>query len=801
VTRVPDPGTDGTAPGPAGRDFVHLAGGNWSAWRGMVLRSAGFPVRRVEDLADPRLAAAADARLAAAGAGRRAARRAYEAEFTAAAGRSAAAIRSAAADPRLREAVTWQNRRFTATCLDRPEPADGRRTSAVRKREGAIAGYLQRYATKNESIGFFGPIGWAEWAPEAAAATVKSGPGPGMLSRRTVYFESWAIDAVCAALAERPELRAGLAPRRVPAHLVRDDEVVLAAGTTVRLPEPAAAVLRLCDGRRTVREIAAALAVDRQRVLSALNELSRRDLIRRDLDGPMESRPEDRLRERIASSPESAARTAALADLDRLLHARDEVAAAAGDDGRLAAALADLDAQFERITGRSAVRGEGRTYAARTIVFEDTVRDVEVIVGGDVLDALGAPLSLVMDSARWLAARIAEAYTARLGEHFERISTLSDEAEVPLARLLSAAARDFRAPHGAPEPTWDARAELVRRWERILNVPDGVRRHAVRDQDIADRVRTEFATEAPPWACGRLHSPDVMLAAASPEAVARGEYRLVLGEVHVACNTVESQALADQHPDPSRLAAMVFAAAGGGRRIVPVLPRGWGLLSRTATSPAVLAPAVRQVALGADPVAETGGEVIPVGALVVERDGAGLTVRNRADGSRTPLAEVAGQYVSTGAVDAFAMLRRRRHRPRVSIGRLVVARESWTLPPRLCDWARQLHERRRYLQMRAWVARYGLPRRAFYALSLETKPAYVDFTSLALTNRLAADIRRLAADGSDGDVTFTEMLPGPEDCWLAGPDGERYTSEFRMVVTESGVLTDPDTDPDTWTRP
>ena len=109
--------------------------------------------------------------------------------------------------------------------------------------------------------------------------------------------------------------------------------------------------------------------------------------------------------------------------------------------------------------------------------FEDTVRDVEVIVGGDVLDALGAPLSLVMDSARWLAARIAEAYTARLGEHFERISTLSDEAEVPLARLLSAAARDFRAPHGAPEPTWDARAELVRRWERILNVPDGVRRH------------------------------------------------------------------------------------------------------------------------------------------------------------------------------------------------------------------------------------------------------------------------------------------------------------------------------------
>lgn len=790
------PGIDGAGPSPAGRDFVRLPGGNWSAWRGMVLRSAGLPVRRVDDFADPRLASAADVRLAT-GADRRAARaaqEAYEAEFAAAAERSAATVRSAAADPLLREAVTWQNRRFTATCLDRPGPAPGERGSAVRKRESAIAGYLQRYTTKNESIGFFGPVGWAEWAPDTAAATVK--PGPGLLSRRTVYFESWAVDAVCSALAARPELRAGLAPRRVPSHLLLDDHVVPAGGTTVQLSAPTAAVLRLCDGRRTVREIAAELAVDRQRVLAALNELSRRDLIRRDLDGPMESRPEDRLRDRIARLPESAARTVALSDVDRLLHARDEVAAAAGDDRRLATALADLDAEFERITGRSAVRGEGKTYAARTIVFEDTVRNVDVSVGGDVLHALGRPLSLVLDSARWLAARIADDYTVRLGEYFDRISSRTDRAEVPLARLLSAAARDFHALRGSPEPTWNARGELLRKWERILDVPDGVRRHTVRVEDIADRVRAEFATEAPPWACGRLHSPDVMLAAESAEAVARGEYHLVLGEVHVACNTVESQALADQHPDPARLAAMVFTAAGGARRIMPVLPRSWGLLSRTATSPAVLDPAVRQVALGSDNVA---GEAIPVGALVVERDGAGLTVRNRCDGSLMPLVEVVGQYLSTASVNAFAMVGRRRHRPRVSIGRLVVARESWTLPPRLCDWANQLDERRRYLQMRAWVAKHGLPRRVFYALAVETKPAYVDFTSLALTNRLAADIRRLAADGSDGDVTFTEMLPGLEDCWLTGPDGQRYTSEFRMVVTEFGDPTDPDLD--TWTRP
>jgi len=34
-------------------------------------------------------------------------------------------------------------------------------------------------------------------------------------------------------------------------------------------------------------------------------------------------------------------------------------------------------------------------------------------------------------------------------------------------------------------------------------------------------------------------------------------------------------------------------------------------------------------------------------------------------------------------------------------------------------------------------------------------------------------------------IRFTEMLPAPEQCWLADADGNRYVSELRLVATAS----------------
>jgi len=51
---------------------------------------------------------------------------------------------------------------------------------------------------------------------------------------------------------------------------------------------------------------------------------------------------------------------------------------------------------------------------------------------------------------------------------------------------------------------------------------------------------------------------------------------------------------------------------------------------------------------------------------------------------------------------------------------------------------------------------------------------------------MCRQLRRAAADHPGRPVRFTEMLPGPDDCWLTEEHGRRYTSELRLVAVDLG---------------
>ncbi len=766
-------------------------------WAGAVLRGAGFPVSEVERLANAALAEAGDRALARASQAGRAWPAAadlneYDALFPVALEKTSAAIEDIASQPLFREALTWQNPQFVRSCIDRLDGGlrggvphartsnTAERRSKLRKQEAKISGYIQRYTTKNDSIGFFGPIGWAEWTPGDPISSLTAGPG--LLRRRTVYFEAWAIDEVAATLAARPELMNGVPPRRSPANLLEGSRVVRPNGGADSLSEEWARILELCDGVRTVREIASAIGRPADWLIDQLALMSKSGLARTDLSGPIEPYPERRLAQRLARVPDPVARQAALADLGRLVSAKDEVAAAAGDPGRLAAALDTLAARFESITGRSSVHLPGQAYAGRTIAYEDCVRDVRVSLGADVLASLSEPLTLVLHSARWLAASVGATYLRQLDERYERIRQRAGTCSVPLSRLLASMTREFYAADGLPPLAGGAVAELQRRWAAILAIPGDARHHRVDPAHIRAAVGAAFASDPPAWSGGLRHSPDILIDAKSIDAINRGDYQLVLGELHTAFNTVESAALVEQSDQKDRLRAMARFATGAGRIVVNP-SRDWGYVTRTRPSPDVLSAEHVYWTASSDDVAEVTAEVIPAGALEVRRAGRGLVAACLTDERTFPLAEMIGDYLSQVLISSFRLLPPRRHNPRVSIGRLVVSRETWRLAPRFCDWAQQQDERRRFLQMRQWVARHGLPRRVFCSVPGEGKPVYVDFTSVPLTNSLASMLRKLGRDDSP-QVTFAEMLPGPGGCWLKDARGDSFVSELRLVVSE-----------------
>ena len=148
-----------------------------------------------------------------------------------------------------------------------------------------------------------------------------------------------------------------------------------------------------------------------------------------------------------------------------------------------------------------------------------------------------------------------------------------------------------------------------------------------------------------------------------------------------------------------------------------------------------------------------------------------------ADGElRVCLAQVFAMPISVMAVRTFEPWAAQPHQPRLTVGRVVLRREAWAvaadeIPDALDAWARDL----------------GMPRRVFVKTPNERKPFYLDLDSAVLRRIALRHIR--AAAGREEPVRFTEMLPGPDRCWLSDAAGRRYASELRLVgVEDASVL-------------
>ncbi|MFE9257351.1 lantibiotic dehydratase [Streptomyces sp. NPDC006879] len=773
--------------GPVGTEHQHrtpLGTSGWDVWGDAALRSAGFPAERIAEICDAELAAAADQldeRVAATGAH-------YAKVFAAASDRLSAAVRRTAADPRFREAVTWQNPALVHNCLDKAAAGEPRNVRG-RYHELTIVTYLQRYCLKNDTVGFFGPVGWARI--DAADTGLSTVPGPVLLKRRETYFEGWAIEAVARLVGDRREVWPWLTPRVVPAASLTGWTVQLPFRKPVALTAQEVRVLGQCDGRRTVGEIAGTpLDMGTVQILLRLREL---EVIRIDLAGQLVAHPERDLADRIAEIGDREVRERARAPLDEINAARDEVAASAGDPDRLLRATQRLAAEFERLTRSSSTRRAGSTYAGRTLVYEDTVRDVDVHIGAKLTGRLAAPLGLLLDSALWLANTVGERYLVRARQALDRELERTGGNAMPLLQMLTTL-----LPEVAQLSTDNLQSELVdeavtefrERWRRVLGLPldafAGTSHHQVTAAEITDRVAREFATGAPLWSSARWYSPDIMLMAQSPEAAAQGDVDFVLGEMHCSINTLESQLFVSQHPDADRLRESAVVSGLDGR--MAIIPRLDGALttSRMARAAELRLPTYTYLSIGSESFeAPRPTPTLSVMDLVVEPKGeTELVVRHRSEGREYSFLEAIGEPLSLLVANAFSPFGGASHRPRVSIDRLVVGREAWTFAAGDCSWAFVKDEQRRFAAARAWRAQHGLPERGFYRVPVERKPMAVDFRSLPLVNLLAKSIRRTAEAGSAG-FTLSEMLPDTDRLWLHDHAGERYTAELRIVAVDA----------------
>jgi len=822
---------------------VHLMEG-WSLWRDFLVRGAGFPARRVLALASPELGAAMEAlcerqvqleqafsqakeachRLrvdgdaktvrqgmqvikavnlgkipraplpAVAGAKacaaveelRRAAaacdeaRSRAEALYEAEGHRVSNVLRGEAAEERLREAITWQNRELVHSCLDvllrhAPEPS----SASLRKKERAVANYLQRYCTKNDTIGFFGPLAWGRMVDEGTPLAVT--PGPRLLARRHLAFEHWAIAALAETLAALPGMRPHLAPRLLPWVRVQGQLLVTALGDEELAPLPAR-VLSACDAERPARELAASVRADpafssvtEEEIYALLADFSDKQVVRWSLDVPKGAdRFDQYLRGFIERLPEVPVRAQALGLFSELMSAKEAVARAAGEARGLDSALSALEETFSRLTGQGSTRRAGETYAARTLVYEDCRRDADVRVGAQLRARLAPPLLLLLQANRWLSFHVSVAYGEELKETFRSLQGEQGGGTIDLLQLWMAASTFFPSYEGGtpPERVMAVVREYQSRWARLLSIPEGASRVERTVEELLPLARELFHAPHPGWPSARVHSPDLLIAAESVEAVCRGECLFVLGEMHANANTLEMPIPLAEHPDLERL-RRALELDFPDPRFAPTTP------SRDATRAHMqpLTGRPEDVCLEHEEILSwrPRAQTLRISELVVSEEQGRLRVSTR-DGQRGW--DILQVMDSLLAGFDMPLLPPSAHTPRVTVDSLVIRRESWRIEGAQLPFLALPTPFERYLGFRRWARALGLPRFCFYKASTETKPFFLDLDSLPRVEEFLKGVRHAEF------IMLSEMLPTLEQSWLPDAEDARYTCELRMVAVD-----------------
>jgi hypothetical protein len=691
-----------------------------------------------------------------------------------------------------REAVLWQNRRAVHSGLDallREAAEKKQRGTKQRQHEELVASYLQRYSVKNDTIGFFGPVGWARFVEDRDWIVCR--PGNHLLQKREVYFEGWAIDKVAEKLAQNEALRPWAIPRLMPFLHLDGINLYIPFQKPLRITAQQAAILQACDGEQTAEQLADNLLqtrtlgfINREEIYNLLETLNNKGLIAWTIELPLVLCPDQRLRRIVEGITDNKLQQPILEILDELEAGRAAVARAAGDSEGLNCALGNLDEIFARITGSAPLKpgGEGKTYSSRTLVYEDCRRDVEAEIGTEFLKSLGEPLSLLLTSARWLTYQFAARMRKIFKQLYEDLAHKSGLTTIEAVNFwYNLVPILFEGKQSPVEPIVPI---LQQHWANILKLPeeDCSRLHYT-SEELREQVSAAFSAPAPGWASARYHSPDVMIAAADLAAVERGDYQLVLGEIHLGINTAAANLFVEQHPSPEDYQKF-YQADFPEPRVIAIVPKSWPQAT-TRTQTLIFNPQDHLLMVTQDSLGAPKSQALNIGSLLIEQQGDGLLIRTRDGRLCFDLIEAFGDVLSMLVVNSFKLLRPQNHTPRITFDRLVVSRESWNFTTEDAYFAWEKTEIERFIEARRWRLEKAMPRFIFYKSPIEAKPSYVDFDSPIGVEMFARSIRRLADNGDpDSTISASEMLPGPEQNWLRDHTGEAFTSELRIIVVD-----------------
>jgi hypothetical protein len=621
--------------------------------------------------------------------------------------------------------------------------------------------YLQRVCAKNDSLSQFGPEGWG--IIEGGPRGLKLAAVPGIAERET-FLERWTAHGLAAALNADPNIRAELSPRLHPNGRIDGDQFVFAdTSETTSLDSKILEILRRCDGATPAHSFG--------EEIDTLEQLAAQDMIRWEVEVPaLDPYAFNVLVSDVSRWRDSPVRAHWL-ELLRPIAALPSKFAQAKETTSRAEIMDEARRQLQNL-GAARETSDRFLYSAANPIGEECFRECHFSIGEDLINEVATEAEPWIDLWRDNYAFVASRVAAGLRALFEK-APLQNGA-IPLPAFLQHCAA-LKMPLTGPAMVGLAHMafqEVKAAFrERLQNRPEA----AEWELTAADChvVRENFQYEK--FDEFTYPSADLQLEARSVEAVARGEYRWILAELHPPVALLH-HGFYWGCPDKAALGNALAQTTKG----CPSFHFGFFAADFTAaTAVRVLDSIPERTSFIAPQRGDPRWRVIPPSEIEVFVDDVSGDVRLRTRGAGEYLGSFARAWVIPLGFHPFHF-GRAPHMPRLRCGRVIVQRRSWTVTFEdlgagdytgvsrdlilAVERLRAEKEWPRHVYIRP--SEQALRRSGVEGRDKDTKPVYIDLESYLFLEIFHRWLTKA------GELEITEMLPGPDDLLWQEADSE-----------------------------
>ena len=681
---------------------------------------------------------------------------------------------------KFRKALIWQNHKVLEKGLDKFGQNDPSLSNKqVTQKENLIISYLQRYSTKNETIGFFGPLAWGTF--NLNVDHICFNIDQGLIRDNFVHFEFWAIKSFSSALANIPNvqnyLEMRLSTRCHIAHesLFRNQEKIIINPKYI-------SILKLIKDGISKENLIKYPFVNNNfhvdEIEKLISFLKEKNIVSQKFYLGLHEKYDEILKEQISLISDPVLKNNLLSMLAQFFSYKNELKNFKQDPSELHFHIKSLENYFESVTKLNPTNFDGKNYAGRSLIYEDCIRNVnELHLGSHFINRIKKPLSLVMSSSRWLSQLISNLYKQELLEVIKKYPL----RKVPCSWII----QNFHKGKVYFKIANKAKFLHAQKWETILKIPSSEKSLSYRHDDLINLVVKEFQADFPAWPAAKYICPDLLVAAKNKEDFVKGNYTVVLGEIHMGANMLAIPSIMNTHPNKSSLKKDLIndIPFPTFNHSSPKSLQG-SRMSRNSSLE-------KDIQLLLDDTTQPFNKKrhAPISHFYIDKEDPSLKVKDSTTKNDIPWELFLEHLMKISGINSYKLTHSKKHLPRIEIDNLIIQRETWFFNyselPFIISKKTSYAD---FISSSNWIKAQSMPNQIFIKIPGELKPIYIDFRAPKLMIFFCKLLHKAQLKlESDFTITFSEMLPNQEEAWLTDAESQAYFSEFRIVAFDKAA--------------